>query len=121
MRGTSATKRHFKPAPCRRGTAAARRLCRAHAGTASAELAMVLAFVTMIVASGAVFVSDSLSDHFADISDRVDAATVTLPNPLGGGAIVVAGNLAGGSQGTGGGNANGNGGGNSNSFSGNIN
>ena len=101
----------------------AKEFLKAREGVAPVELAFLLGFVALVAAIGFVLVGDSIADNLTSLSQRVEAASTDMPNPLGGdGSIVVAsagddGGESGGNNGNGGGNdngGNGNGGGNGN-------
>ena len=57
----------------------------ARAGSAPAELALILGFVAPIAATSFVFVEDSLTENYAALAEKIEIASINMPNPLGGG------------------------------------
>jgi Flp pilus assembly pilin Flp len=110
MIGKAAMNRCFTPAHRQSWINPFRAILTAREGSAPAELAFFLGFIVMVGVTGFVFVGNSVADSLTDVSERIETATANMPNPLGGGSIVVA--SSGESGGNGGGNGNGNGNGN---------
>ena len=62
-----------------------RAILTARAGSDPTELAFILGFVTLIATTGFVVVQDSVTGSYTDLSERIEIASVNMPNPLGGG------------------------------------
>ncbi len=63
----------------------AKEFLKAREGAAPVELAFLLGFVGLVEAIGFVLVGDSIADNLTSLSQRVEAASTDMPNPLGGG------------------------------------
>ena len=98
-----------------------RAILTARAGSAPTELAFILGFVALVGTTGFVFVQDSLTDSYTNLSEQIEIASVNMHNPLGGGgsnnvanSVEESGGGSGSSGGSGGSNGGGNGNGNGN-------
>lgn len=71
---------------------AVRRYIASSTGAVSTEYAFILAFGALVAATGFVVLGDGVATHFEGVSQKVNSASVEMPNPLGGGGSTSGGN-----------------------------